>query len=296
MELFEAELEAFTDWWTLEKKPKVGRLATAERYCKELRRYATRCDELGLQTVTIRSAKVVLRETAKRSGNAAFMLSRALKSFGKFLAIEYREGDPFETLDYYEQPTPGKQRVTTLDDIRALVATCEDHLRGIRDAAIILALASTGMRRSELARMMWCHVDIASGAVHVPITKNGSFRTVRLGKDARRAMRRYSRALETWECDNHRDRSDEVWCSTTRRTPLTSDGIAQMMFKRAKRAEVDVSAHAFRRGFAIEVLRSGGSETYLMEMAGWKTRSMVAKYSAAVVVDESLAMHARIFG
>jgi integrase len=130
----------------------------------------------------------------------------------------------------------------------------------------------------------------------VPTTKNGEYRTVRLAKDAQRALRRYWHLLERWECDNMRDRAEYVWTSTARYSAMTPNGIGQMISKRSKLAGVDVTARAFRRGLAVEWLKRGGSETYLRSVAGWKSPEMVKRYTAGVVSDEALEMHERLFG
>ena len=57
-----------------------------------------------------------------------------------------------------------------------------------------------------------------------------------------------------------------------------------------------MTAHAFRRGFALIWLRGGGSESYLREVAGWESPRMVAQYVSAVAQEEALIEHERIFG
>jgi site-specific recombinase XerD len=68
---------------------------------------------------------------------------------------EYSEPDPFADLSYVKEPDRKPQRTTTVADVEVMLDTCEDHFRGVRDRAMIHVLASTGMRRAELARMMW---------------------------------------------------------------------------------------------------------------------------------------------
>ena len=66
--------------------------------------------------------------------------------------------------------------------------------------------------------------------------------------------------------------------------------------RRALKAQANVSAHAFRRGFAIRWLREGGSETYLRQAAGWRDTRMVGRYVNALAEAEALLEHERIFG
>ena len=50
------------------------------------------------------------------------------------------------------------------------------------------------------------------------------------------------------------------------------------------------SAHAWRRGWAVQALRSGVSETSVRAAAGWSSGAMVARYTYALsgelAVDE----------
>jgi integrase/recombinase XerD len=292
MTVFEAELGAFADDWALQDKAQ----STVEAYCAQLRKYHQWCLAEELQTTTIRSAKRYLVERSKHSQWTAFYVSRAIKAFGKWWAREYQATDPFEQLSYVTQPKPKQQRTTTAADVDAMLAVCGDDFRGIRDRALIHTFASTGMRRSEVARMMWDDINMGSGTIVVPKSKNGQPRTVRLNKDAQRAMRRYWHALDHWEMGCRRDPSPYVWPSTTRRAALTANGVGQMLIDRALEAGADVTAHAFRRGFAVTWLRGGGSESYLREVAGWESPRMVAQYVSAVAQEEALIEHERIFG
>lgn len=292
MELFEGDLAAFGDDWRLADLAE----STLRAYTVTLRKYERWCTAQGVQTLSMRAAKGYLVEVRGHSVSNAYMVSRALKAFGRWYAKEYSEPDPFAQLAYASQPKPVPQRTTTVADVAALLMVCGDDIRGLRDRALIHVLATSGMRRSEAASMRWGHVAVATGVVTVPVTKNGRPRTVRLSKDALRALRRYMKALDRFEADTDREPSESVWISTTRRAPLSSNGIGQMLQERSRQAGVDVTAHAFRRGFAMEWLRRGGSETYLRRIAGWESPAMVQKYTQAVAAEESLVQHERLFG
>jgi hypothetical protein len=42
------------------------------------------------------------------------------------------------------------------------------------------------------------------------------------------------------------------------------------------------SAHAWRRGWAVQALRNGVSETSVRAAAGWSSGAMVARYTSAL--------------
>lgn len=303
MELFDADLLAFADDWRLADQAE----RTVAEYVDCLRKYNQWCTAKGLQTLTMRAVESYLVEVRERSPWKAYMVSRAMKAYGRWYAVEYEQqpkarrgrpqsGDPFGDLDFVVQPKERPQRTTTVADVAALRLVCGDDIRGRRDRALIHVLASSGMRRTEVASMKWGHLDLATGIVTVPVTKNGHPRIVRLDKDAQRAVRRYAHALNAWEFETDREPAEYIWLSTTRRTNLTSNGMGQMLRERSQEAGVDVSAHAFRRGFAVQWLRKGGSESYLRQVAGWKSPRMVAAYVAKVAQEEALVEHERLFG
>ena len=60
-------------------------------------------------------------------------------------------------------------------------------------------------------------------------------------------------------------------------TQLTSDGIRSVL----RRLNAP-PAHAWRRGWAVQALRSGVSETSVRAAAGWSSGAMVARYTRAL--------------
>lgn len=290
MELHGAELEAFAVDSILEGLAE----ATIKGYVDQLRRYAAWCSKEGTQATTVRSAKAYLATLTQWS---AFMAARSLKRYGRWLAEECGDTDPFEKLKFVRQPDQTPQRTASSDDIAALLKAIEGNdIRAIRDRALILTLATTGMRRAELCRMGWSDVDLASGSITLPKTKAGRPRTVRVSPEGSRALRRYYRALDRWDLDANRESLDECWISTSRRAPLTPNGVGSIVEDRAAAAGLDLTAHALRRGFAVNWLRSGEPQAYLQTVAGWSDGRMVSRYVHAMAGEQALEAHARIYG
>ncbi|MEQ8435949.1 MAG: site-specific integrase [Ilumatobacter fluminis] len=268
--------------------------STISTYSGELSKYEEWCGAEEVQTLTVHSARLYLGQVLDRSESQAFMACRAIKSFGKWYAEEYDTANPFAGLRSVKQPDAKPQRTAKPSDVTALLGTCSGtDLRSLRDTAIIVLLATTGMRRSEVCRMRWTDFDPLTGALTIPKTKTHKSRKVRISLDVLRAMKRYERALDLCQ---RRDPDGFVWVSTTRPVPLTPNGLTQMVLERSRAAGVDVSAHSFRRGLAVEWLHQDGSETYLKRFCGWTDGRMVSRYVDAVAEDEALAEHERIFG
>ena len=60
--------------------------------------------------------------------------------------------------------------------------------------------------------------------------------------------------------------------------PMTASGIYQMIERRGQEAGVEVNPHKFRHTFSHSWLDNGGAEGDLMELNGWSSPQMLARY------------------
>lgn len=105
------------------------------------------------------------------------------------------------------------------------------------------------------------------GLIILPKTKAFKARVIPLSRASRLAMSRYLLVRQS-----HRSASRaELWLSTTRPVGLRADSITAAVASRAREAGVTVSAHQFRRRFAAEWSRAGGTDDSLMAIAGWSS-------------------------
>ncbi len=80
------------------------------------------------------------------------------------------------------------------------------------------------------------------------------------------------------------------WLWLGRRGRLTDSGIAQALRDRGAAAGVSMlHAHQFRHSYAHTMLAGGMQETDLMQLAGWRSREMVARYAASTRSDRAIA-------
>lgn len=165
----------------------------------------------------------------------------------------------------------------TLDQLRQLLAGANGNsFTDRRDYALILTLADTGCRLSEVANLQLDDLDLRERVARV--TGKGSRpRVVPLGARSAQALDRYLRQRRR-QTYGH---SPWLWLGSTGKGRLTPNGVQQMLRRRGTELGVRVHPHMFRHGFADAWLRSGGSETDLMELAGWRSRQMLNRYAAA---------------
>lgn len=241
----EALLQEFRFDWTLAgKSPK-----TADTYILLLR---------GLMAA---GAAGSLREAKQWVSEAIAPPSRrkraqSIRAFGKWAedhSLGYFEWWRHVPLAA-EVETP--QETATVDDFkRALQVAIEP-----RHKALMCLLWTTGMRRSEIANLVIADVDLVGGHLVVRQSKTKTPRIVPLAPIARKALRPFLGQAET-----------------TSLIGMSSNAIRQFLARKGL-----PSAHAWRRGWAVESLKSGVSETSVRAVAGWSSGAMVSRYIHAL--------------
>lgn len=180
--------------------------------------------------------------------------------------------------------------VLTDEQLSALVKACEGtRYYDRRDAACLRLLIDTGCRASEVVNLRLEDVDLRASTIRV-VGKGDRVRIVPFGPGTARALDRYLRARR-----QHRlaGTTDRLWIGE--RGPWTYDGMTDAIGERAKDAGVDgFHAHRLRHTLAHRWLAKGGSETGLMDIAGWRSREMLERYGASARAERAAAEHRRL--
>jgi site-specific recombinase XerD len=179
-----------------------------------------------------------------------------------------------------EQPVP----VISPDQLAALVKACSGTaFADRRDLAIIRMFIDTGCRRLELTKLTVDDIDLRLRQATVT-GKGRRTRTVAFGHKCAQALDRYLRART-----GHRDAHlSALWLGLA--GPLTDNGIAQIVRKRARDAGIDerINLHRFRHTFAHDRMADGVEGENLMALAGWRSRSMLSRYGSSVAAERAL--------
>ena len=146
--------------------------------------------------------------------------------------------------------------------------------RTLRDKALIEVLWSCGLRRSEIARLEASDVNFSEGFLIVRTSKTGKPRIAPLSPSARHALRKHISKRS----------QGSLFDMTTNAIRLCLQRLGAP------------SAHAWRRGWAVQALRSGVSETSVRAAAGWSSGAMVARYTFALSGELAVEEFQRSWG
>jgi integrase/recombinase XerD len=197
--------------------------------------------------------------------------ARAIRTLLRFWRAEGYMAQPIT----FDMPKLAKKRlpVLTAEQLQTVVKVC-----GVRERALVLFLADSGLRRSEVLRLNWGDVDMQTGLVRVAKGKGGKDRSAVVGAVTRRALLAYRRTLT--------DRDGALF--QTERGPrrrLTARGLVAVFRKLSGKSGIHVTAHALRRTFVILSLRAGMNVLHLQALLGHASLRMVQHYAQLEELD-----------
>lgn len=228
-------------------------------------------------------------ELERVSATSVHIRYRALQAFFKW-AVEDGELEVSPMVNMTppivpEQPVP----VIAPDDLAALIKVCSGTtFADRRDLALVRVLLDTGCRRAEVTNLKVEDIDLRLRQATVT-GKGRRTRTVAFGHKTAQAIDRYTRARE-----HHRDAHlPDLWLGLS--GPLTDNGIAAIIRKRARGAGIDerINLHRFRHSNAHMQMAAGVEGENLMMLMGWRSRSMLSRYGSSAAAERALEDYAK---
>jgi len=241
----EEYIEEFVADWKMAGKAE----QTAQMYACHLTKFFRHCSD-----PTLTSAKVWL--SGEVSPATRRKMGQALRAFGVFA-----QNNEYEFFEWWKLVPLAKEKSFAQETVTEdMYISAKTKVNSLRDKALIETLWSCGLRRSEIANLQVEDVNFTDGFLVVRTAKNGKPRIAPLSPMARRSIRRHL-------------------------GPRKSGSLFQMSTNairlRLQRLGLP-SAHAWRRGWAVQALRKGVSETSVRAAAGWSSGAMVARYTQAL--------------
>ena len=262
---------------------------TVRVYLEAVELLARYLDEAGMPTqvsaLTREHLEAFLARELKRvSPTSVHIRFRALQQFFRFLT-EDGELTVSPMVNMHapvvpEQPVP----IISPEQLAALVKACSGTtFADRRDLAIIRMFIDTGCRRAELTNLTVDDIDLRARQATVT-GKGRRIRTVAFGHKCAQSVDRYLRARA-----GHR-LAHERWLWLGLAGPLTDNGVAQIVRKRARAAGIPerVNLHRFRHTYAHDRMSEGVEGENLMQLTGWRSRSMLSRYGSSAAAERAL--------
>jgi site-specific recombinase XerD len=225
---------------------------------------------------------------ARRTASTAATYYKVLKVLYAWLLDEQEiQVDPMARMKpplVPAKPVP----IVAADGLKRLFAACAGaSFEARRDTALIMLLLDTGARREEMAGLTLADVDLDLDVLLV-LGKGRRERALPFGRKAGEALDRYLRVRA-----RHKD-AELPWLWLGKKGRLTAWGLVQMLRRRGAQAGLPgLHPHQLRHTFAHEWLVQGGAETDLMQIAGWKSRTMLQRYGASAADTRARESHRR---
>ncbi len=197
------------------------------------------------------------------------------------------------------RPAPKSANPITREVLEAMLETCDNSLRGIRDRAILmLGWASGGRRRSEISALMRADVSLkeygCEGVIWLSLVET---KTTGRGETPRLVLKgRAANALAFWIKSAHVEDGPLFRPIARNDAPLarrlSPDGIYQVVQKRllaAGYAKGFATPHGLRSGFLTQAALDGAPIQAAMRLSLHRSVSQAQRYYDDVEIKENPA-------
>lgn len=275
-EIGEYHLLTWLEGFLVDRKAQNLARGTIAYYQKKLRLFADFCegqvitDVMQVTPDVLRRFLLWLEETGHNPGGV-HACYRAVRAFFLWFWAEV-EPPGRNPISKVKAPRVAQEPLdpADTDTIRALLDTCKADFQGLRDRAAMLTLLDTGARAQELLDLNLDDLDAVTGEVSIRQGKGRKPRKVYIGQRTRKAVRSYLKA--------RKDGGGALWV-TEGGERLSYWGLRSIIARRAKLAGVAApSLHAFRRAFAVAMLRAGVDVFSLQELMGHADLQVLRRY------------------
>ena len=156
---------------------------------------------------------------------------------------------------------PQRQRRLQTGEERLLMYSCQESQNYWLSSVVLMAI-ETAMRRGELLGLEWAEIDLVNRTAHLPMTKNGSGRTVPLS----------TTAVETLQ-SLPRDITGKVF-------PISETALRGLWNRACKRAKIEgLNFHDLRHEATSRFFEKGLNVIEVASITGHKDPRMLMRYT-----------------
>jgi integrase/recombinase XerD len=172
--------------------------------------------------------------------------------------------------------------VPTDEDLRAVLTVCPETLEGIRNRALLLVLADSGLRASEVVHLLIEDWRSSDRGLFVRAGKGQKDRVAFIGPTT-------TRTLKAWLA-RHPQPSGEAFMFCDRKgRPLKRRHLVQILHRLSRKAGLPdhrrLHPHALRHFAATSWLRGGAGLDEVRRLLGHESLSTTLRYSSLVGTD-----------
>ena len=173
----------------------------------------------------------------------------------------YVKTNPAKEVKLLKEP-PGRLRYLKPEEVKALLASCPDHIR-----PIVVTALNTGMRKGELQELKWADVDFKNRKITVINAKNNESRVIPINKTLYNELYPLSK----------RSKGEYVFSDKNGRP---YGDIKKSFLKALEKAEIeDFRFHDLRHTFGSYLVMQGVDLKTVQQIMGHKDIRMTMRYA-----------------
>lgn len=218
------------------------------------------------------TAKLVIQYQSMRKGqvsgsSANRELALLKRCFNLAIQWNITNFNPVKGIAFYREPK-GRTRFLTQKEIECLLQYCPSWLR-----EFVTVVVHTGMRLSEALSLKWQNIDLLHCKILLEHTKNDEPREIPMSDTVYQIL---ANKYRMYDCKDYQP----VFTPDSKKS-YSSDYVYHSFKKAVRKAQLgeDICIHTLRHTWASHLAMSGVDLLTIKELGGWKTLSMVIRYS-----------------